>query len=327
MILVTGGAGYVGSVLTEKLIRKKYKVRVFDNFTFGRNSLDKIKKNIDIVKGDIRKPPDNLFKGISTVIHLAGFSNDPTANYNPQLNYKVNSIGTIKLAKTAKEKGVKRFIFGSSCSVYDQGIKGGNKLVTETAKISPSVPYSYSKFTAEGKILPLADDKFTVTVIRKGTVYGLSPRMRFDLVINQMVKDAVSLGIIKVYSQGRQWRPFIEVNQAADCYIKLINVPKKLINGEIFNLLAFNMTIDDLAKNIHKSARKFVKVKLKVYKKVLDSRSYRVSNEKIKKKLGLKLVSDFQTPIKAFIKTLIKSKINDFSNPIYYNIDWMRLNH
>lgn len=327
MILVTGGAGYVGSVLSEKLIRKNYKVRVFDNFTFGAESLDNIKNKIEIIKGDIRKPPDNIFKGINTVIHLAGFSNDPTANYNPLLNYQVNTLGTIKLAKAAKEKGVRRFIFGSSCSVYDQGIKGGSKLLTESAEISPSAPYSYSKYTAEKSILPLADEKFTVVVLRKGTVYGLSPRMRFDLVINQMVKDAISLRLIKVYCQGKQWRPFIDVGQAAECYIKIVKVPSTLINGQIFNLLSFNMTIDDLAKNIYKAASRFLKVNLKVYKKTVDSRSYRVSNEKIRKRLGIKLVDNFHISINTFIKKLINSKISDFTNPIYYNIDWMKLNY
>lgn len=326
MILVTGGAGYIGSVLTAELVKRNYQVRVFDSLIFGAKSLEKIKDKIEIVKGDIRHPPKNIFKNIEVVIHLAAISNDQTADFDPQSCYQINTSATIKLAKLAKKKSVERFIFGSSCSIYDQGLKGKHFIQDETSLVNPVASYSLSKYQAEQKILPLANDKFTVVVVRKGTVFGYSPRMRFDLVINTMVKNAFQKGKIIVLASGKQWRPFISVSDVCRGYLNLLTASTKSVNREIFNFVTYNYQIIEIAKIVKRILQPRVKVQLDVKRKLVETRSYKVSNQKIRKILKFP-ASNLEKEIKMLAKILEKQQISDFDDPNYYNIEWMKLQY
>lgn len=324
MILVTGGAGYIGSVLIPQLIKRNYPVRVLDLLIFGSSPLKKYQNRIELVKGDIRNPPRQIFNDVKTVIHLAGLSNDPTANFDPQANYEINTQATISLAKLAKKNQVERFVFGSSCSVYDQGLQNRHILQSEDSTVNPTAPYSRSKRLAEIGILPLANNKFSVTVFRKGTVIGFSPRMRYDLVVNTMIKDAFMTGNIKILAAGKQWRPLITVNDAALGYLQVIKAPVKKINKEIFNLLSFNYRIIDVAKKVKRALSPFKKVTLDIETDLAETRSYKVSNQKMKQQLNFLPLETIENGTVDIAKQIKSGHIDDFTNPSYYNIQWMK---
>jgi len=190
-ILITGGGGYIGSSLVGELLKKGYQVRVYDRFIFGEKPLKRLKDKIEIIKGDIRNFKKEILNGIDAVIHLAAISTEPTSQYDPRLTDLINHIATEKLARAAKEMGIERFIFASSCSVYFTYSTPLNPSPSkEDEPVNPISPYSISKRAAEQALLELADDSFHPIIFRKGTIYGLSPRMRYDLVLNSFVKDS-----------------------------------------------------------------------------------------------------------------------------------------
>lgn len=190
-ILLTGGAGYIGAVVLKKLLERSHKVRVFDNFLFGRKPIKPFINRIEIVNKDIRKINKSDVEGCDAVIHLAGLSNDPMADFDPALNSQVNTEGTIKLARICKEIGIRKFTFSSSASIYNRGILKRTRVQYENGIVKPKAAYSVSKYKAEKAILAMADRNFAPVVFRQGTVYGFSPRMRFDLVVNAMTKTAL----------------------------------------------------------------------------------------------------------------------------------------
>ena len=192
-ILITGGAGFVGSVLVRRLLNAGYNVRVLDKLIFTEAPLENIRNKIELIKGDVRNISPEIMNNVEAVIHFAGFSTEPTSQYNPRYTDLLNHLATERIAKMAKEKRIEKFIFAFSCSVYftyDTPLDPiPNK---ETDVINPISPYSLSKRAAEQALLELADDKFQPIILRKGTIYGLSPRMRYDLVLNSFTKDAFS---------------------------------------------------------------------------------------------------------------------------------------
>ncbi len=325
-VLVTGGAGYVGSVLISKLVNEDVKIKVFDKFYFGKDSLLPFKNRIEIVEGDIRNLPNNIFNGVSTVIHLAGLSNDPTSNYNPRANEEINTLASINMGKLAKKMGVEKFIFASSCSIYDKGINHNIKISTEKTKVSPIAYYSKSKYEAEKGLLKLADNDFCVTVLRKGTIHGVSPRMRYDLVLNTMVKNVFLQKELIVFCKGVQWRPIIDVSDVADAYIKTALTPSKLINGEIINIVNNNLQIKDLAmiikRVIAEKAKMTVEIKFEQDDKI--DRSYKVSGAKATRLLGFDPKVSIEESVVRIINEINSGRYRDFDNPKYYNIRWMQ---
>ena len=190
-VLLTGGAGYIGVVLLKKLLKKNYTVRLLDNFLFGKDSLKPYIKKIEVVAKDIRKVAKKDLDGIEAVIHLAGLSNDPMAEFDPKANFEINTQGTIRLAGLCKELRIKRFTFGSSASIYHRGILKRTRVQHEEMLVRPKAAYSVSKYKAENELLKMADENFTPIIFRQGTVYGFSPRMRYDLVVNTMLKTCL----------------------------------------------------------------------------------------------------------------------------------------
>jgi len=326
-ILVTGGAGYIGSVLTKDLLRRGYAVRIFDKLYFGKEHLKDIKNKIEIIQGDLRKLDEKIFKDIGAVIHLGGLSNDPTAEFNPQANMEINADATHNLAKICAKKGINRFTYASSASIYDRGLTDSDILQDEKTEISePKMAYSLSKFRGEKALLKISEEylDFSPVILRQGTVYGYSPRMRYDLVVNTMVKSAFETGRINVLSGGIQWRPLVDVRDVSIAHIIALEAPEKKIKKQLFNVSMENTRMLDLAHRIKESLKPVVNAEIDVdYNFDRIDRSYRISGNKLEKELGFRYQWSIEDSVKDLCKRIKDGEVNDFENPKYYNIKWM----
>jgi len=282
-VLVTGGAGYIGSVLCRMLIEKGFDVICLDRFFFGFDSIEEIRDKIKIVKEDIRWFNPNILKDIDAVIDMASLSNDPSGELDPQKTLEINYEGRVRVAKLSKKLGVKRYVLASSCSVY--GFQEG--ILTEESTLNPLTTYAKANALAEKEILSLADKSFKATVLRQATVYGLSYRMRFDLAINGMVLGFYKNGKIPIMRDGKQWRPFVHVKDTSNAFIKVLEAEPELVNGQIFNVGSDeqNFQIFELAKLIAESIN--MPFNYEWYGSP-DNRSYKVSFKKIKEVLNFK---------------------------------------
>lgn len=284
-ILVTGGAGYIGSVLVRELLRKGYKVRVFDKLVFGDFALQEVLDKIELIKGDIKeKLPDNLFNNIDGVIHLAGLSTEPTSNVDPRETDLVNHIATEQLAVLAKSKGVKRFVYASSASVYftyDTPLEP--PLYKEDDIVNSISPYSISKRSSEIALLGLADANFEPVILRKGTLYGFSPKMRYDLVMNSFVKDAFVRKEMTIHANGEIYRPMLSIDGAVDAYIQSLELPTEKVVGKIFNISDTNWKITDLANKVKAvlKSEKNIDVDINIQSTGI-ARNYLIDNSKYK---------------------------------------------
>jgi len=326
-VLITGGAGYIGSSLSSHMVSRGYKVRIFDALFFGKLPILSLKKHVEIIQGDIRKPPSKLFTGIGSVIHLAALSNDPTAEFNPVANMQINTEGATIIARAARQAGVRRFVFASSCSIYDMGIDCDTKIKNEESPVFPRNPYSLSKYLAEQSILALQNNSFSVTVLRKGTVHGFSKRLRYDLIVNAMVRDGLQNGTIKVFCKGRQWRPLIAIEDVVEAYRLILELPVKQVQGQIFNISQDNYLVKDVAFLVKEAFQKnFGKIIEILYEQNNKSdRSYRVSTEKAKKVLGFNPTRTITHTVSELVNTLhVKKRYAHFNSPIFYNIEKMR---
>lgn len=234
-VLVAGGAGYIGSVLVPLFVEKGHKVTVLDRFYFGNpfgklNGSDKL----TTVRADVRTFDPAVLRGVEAVVDLSGISNDPSCELEPELTKGVNIDGGKRLARYAKEAGVRRYVYSSSCSVYGHGEGLG---LTETSGRHPVSLYARAKAEMEDVLFgELKGGSFEVTALRLATVFGLAPRMRFDLAVNVMTKNAYVNRRIVVDGGGRQWRPFVHVRDVADAFHLAMVSDAKLVNGEVFNV-------------------------------------------------------------------------------------------
>jgi nucleoside-diphosphate-sugar epimerase len=327
-IFVVGGAGYIGSILVQELLEKGFAVKVFDRLYFGDQGLRELHDKIELIVGDMRTMDPAVLDDVEVVINLGGLSNDPTAEFNPKANYEMNTIATGNLAQICKERGVKRYIFASSCSVYyvKAGVEGEDFLISEDAKLNPKAAYSSSKYEAEKILLSMVDDHFSPVILRKGTVFGFSPRMRYDLVVNTFMRYALDKGYIPLHYGGEMWRPLIEVRDVARAYIACIEAEDEQIKGQIFNIATKNYRISELALQVREVLRDFgLNIDIRCDYKYKGVRSYRVSTEKIYKALGFRPTIGLAESIKVMMDCIDTYKYNDFDNPIYYNIKWIKL--
>jgi nucleoside-diphosphate-sugar epimerase len=326
-VLVTGGGGYIGVVLAEELLNRGYAVRLLDTFYWGYEPLKEIKDRVDIVQADIRDVKNDVLMGVSAVIHQAGLSNDPMAEFNPKANYEINTDATKRIAIMCKENGVKRFTFASSGSIYDIGLMAEDVMQTEDSKVNPKAAYSLSKYKAEKELLKLADKDFEPVIMRQGTVYGFSPRMRYDLVVNTMLKSALLYNKLIVFCGGEQWRPLIDVSDVATAHIAAIEADSKDVSGQIFNLVYKNYRVLELAHWIKKALfeTKGLRPEIEVDYSPRKDRSYRVSGDKIKKMIGWEPKVSVEESIKNMISKIDEWGYTDFMHPKYYNIEWMKL--
>jgi len=327
-ILIVGGAGYVGSVLAEELLERGYAVRILDRLYFGEEGLADIRDRVELVVGDMRSLSDQVMDGVNAVINVGGLSNDPTAEYNPRANQEMNVEATRSLAELCKRHGVRRYVFASSCSIYDRGVGDQEKDVIqdETSEVGPQAAYSKSKFDAERSLLELADGKFCPVILRKGTIFGFSRRMRYDLVVNTFVKDALSKGVMSMHYGGEMWRPLVDVRDAARAYIACAEAPENVVHGQIFNVSFQNYRISELALRVQRALREIgVPVELRPDYGYKGVRSYRVSAGKIERALNVRPRVTVEESVANLVEKIQQHGYTDFDNPRYFNIRWMRL--
>ena len=283
-ILVTGGAGYVGSVLIPSLIQDNHNVKCLDRFFFGQEYLSskQFDGKLQLIRDDIRWFDAKILKEIDVVIDLAALSNDPVGELNPEKTYEINHRGRARVAKLSKDVGVPRYILASSASIFGQQ----EKIADETSEVFPLTAYSKANRGAEIDSLMLNDDNFSVTALRFSSLYGVSPRMRFDIAVNEMVLELYKTRKIIVRGKNNQ-RPFLHINDAVNAYKLVIESPTKKISGQIFNVGSDeqNYKIGDLALEVGKSIEIDYKVELGDSK---DYRSYVISFKKIRDTLGFK---------------------------------------
>ena len=327
-VVVVGGGGYVGCVLVEELLAIGSSVRVVDRMFFGREPAASFLDRIELIDADMRDFDESCVEDASAVINLGGLSNDPTAEFNPRANHELNTEASIRVAEVAKRAGVPRLIFASSCSIYDRGVGDDSKdvLLDETSPVEPKAAYASSKLAAERAILPMASDKFAPVVFRKGTVFGFSPRMRYDLVLNSFVKDAMSKGAITVHYGGAMWRPLVDVRDVARGYVIGLQAPTEKISGQIFNLVSGNFRISELALRAQcELGRLGVDTRVDVDLAYRIIRSYRVSGDKASRVLGFAPQVTVEESIDRMVSEIQARGYTDFSHPRYYNIEWMKL--
>ena len=232
-ILVTGHQGYIGTVLVPMLLERGHEVSGIDTDWFERCTFAGEMPNVAGVRKDCREVDEDDVAGADAVIHLAGLSNDPLGDYRPELTAAINESASVRLAGLAKKVGVERFLFASSCSNYGAA---GVDFLTESAEFRPVTPYGTSKVNVERALSALADDQFSPTYIRASTAYGVSPRLRFDLVVNNLTAWAVTTGEVYLKSDGTPWRPLVHVEDIARAYIAAVEAPRELIHNEAFNV-------------------------------------------------------------------------------------------
>ena len=321
-ILVTGGAGYVGSVLVPKLLNAGYSVNVLDLYLFGKESLSKVRNNPKLNEfiGDIRNVETikKAVKECSSVIHLACISNDPSFELNPLLGKSINYDAFPELLNISIDSGVQRFIYASSSSVY--GLKEEEN-VTENLSLKPLTDYSKYKALCEEILLKNKNNNFTPLILRPATVCGYSPRQRLDLIVNILTNHAFNNRKIQVFG-GEQKRPNIHIQDMTDLYLKCLEYPKELIDSQIFNAGYENFTVNETANIIQEIIGEDVLINTVPTD---DNRSYHISSEKIYNQLNFKpqygIKNAVTDMLSAFQNNLI---INPMTNNNYYNIKVMQ---
>lgn len=309
-VVIIGGAGYIGTRLSNYLCDKGYDVTVIDEFWFG----DFLNKKVNKINKNLWKIKTEELKGFDCLLFLAGLSNDPMAMFRPDLNFIENSAAPSYLAFLAKDLGIKRFICSSSCSVY--GFTD-NKILDEDSRVKPSYAYGISKLQCERGLLAMESDSFRPILFRKGTVGGWSQKMRYDLVVNTMIKSGLSTGKITVNNPDL-WRPLIDIRDVIQGYELAINSDLSITG--VYNLSGGNYTIGDLGKIISTDlSKRGYDVEL-VLNNVQDLRNYKVSTEKIEKYLKYK---SKYTPVDSISEIFDNINFDNyqFDNEIYYNID------
>lgn len=303
-VLLTGGSGYLGSILTRKLLKKGYRVRILDNFLFGKCSIKDLDKKLEIVEGDIRDltAVSKALKNVDIVVHLASIVGSQSSELDPKTSIEINYLSTRNLAELCKLYKIKQFVFASTCSVYGAQPE---QIISENSEVNPLDSYGQSKFQSERVILQSYDYP---TILRLGTLFGASYRMRFDLAINLFIAQALNKEKITIFG-GNQWRPFLHVDDAAQAFSFVID---KQMEG-IYNVIWKNLTINQMAKEV----QKLIPSKIKLSKDIVDKRDYRVTGKKLER-FGFKAKKDIKYAVKE-IKTKVSQDVKNYKQDKYSN--------
>jgi nucleoside-diphosphate-sugar epimerase len=317
-VLVTGGAGYIGSVMSRILLEKGFNVTILDRLFFGTDSIKDIIDQITLIKDDVRSFNPDILNKIDAVFDLAALSNDPCGELDQEKTLEINYKGRVRVANLAKKHGIKKYVFASTCSVY--GFQEG--LINEESPLNPLTTYAKASMMAEKEIIPLADEDFSATVLRQATVYGFSYRMRFDLAINGMVLGYYKNGKIPIMRDGKQWRPFVNVKDTSGAFIKILETEPEIVNRQVFNVGSDeqNIQIFELAKTIAEACN--LPFHYEWYGDC-DTRSYNVSFKKIKKALNFKPQTSIKNGAKNVFGALKEGKINP-DDPRMITVKWYK---
>ena len=321
-VLVTGGAGYVGAVLTPKLLEAGYQVRVLDLFLYGDHVLDSVRGHpgLELVRGDIRNR--DLLKqailGCQAVIHLACISNDPSFELDPELGKSINYDAFFDLVDISKDSGVQRFIYASSSSVY--GIKNEPN-VTEDLPLEPLTDYSKYKALCEEVLLKKQQPGFVTLTLRPATVCGYSPRLRLDLAVNILTNHAYHNRQIKVFG-GSQMRPNLHIQDMTDLYLKSLEWQDQQIDGKVFNAGYENYRVSEIAEMVKEVVGPDVTI---ITTPTEDNRSYHISSEKIRRELGFTPQHSIKQAVCDLVDAFKQGKVlNPMTDERYYNIKLMQ---
>jgi nucleoside-diphosphate-sugar epimerase len=319
-VLVSGGAGYIGSELVDQLLDAGHKVVCLDRLFFGRDVLNSALQNpsFTLVKDDTRWFDPGILKGVDVVMDLAGISNDPACELDAEVTKQINWCGSVRLGRLARQAGVSKYIFSSSCSVYGQGTSLD---LTEDSPLAPVSLYAECKIAAERELMALATDDFSVTSLRNATVYGPSRRMRYDLLVNLMTANAFENRVIHVLGGGQQWRPNIHVRDVARAFIHVMLAPADLTSGRVFNVGSNdqNCRVVDVA-HIVRDVLPYVSVQ--VVRDDPDRRSYNVNFDRITDELGFRTLFSIADAVAEMKQRMTVGTLWAFSDPRTKTLDY-----
>ena len=324
-VLVTGHLGYIGTVMVPMLLAEGFDVVGLDSDLYERSTFGEGIVNVPNIKKDLRDVELSDLRGFDAIIHLAGLSNDPLGDLNPNLTYDINHLGSVRLAELSKKAGVKRFVFSSSCSNYGAG---GEDLLNEESAFNPVTPYGISKVRVEQDVSKMADGSFSPTFLRNATAFGVSPRLRFDLVLNNLTAWAFTTGKVFIKSDGTPWRPIVHIADISRAFIAVLKAPVAAVHNQAFNVARNedNYRIRELADIVKATVPDTV---IEYAKDAgPDKRCYRVDSSKILKTLpsftpAWDARKGAQELLQAYKK--VGLKLDDFEGPKYKRIDHIKM--
>lgn len=324
-VLVTGHLGYIGTVMVPMLLAEGYEVVGYDSDLFARSTFGDGIMDVPNIRKDIRDVEAADVKGFDAIIHLAGLSNDPLGDLNPNLTYDINHVASVRLAECAKKAGVRRYIFSSSCSNYGAG---GEDLLNEHSAFNPVTPYGISKVRVEQDVTKMADSSFSPTFLRNATAFGVSPRLRFDLVLNNLVAWAFATGKVFIKSDGTPWRPIVHIADISRAFIAVLKSPLEVTHNQAFNVARNedNYRIRELADIVKETVPNTV---IEYAKDAgPDKRCYRVDSSKIMQTLpAFKPVWDARKGAQELLAAYRKVglTLEDFEGTKYKRIDHIKM--
>jgi len=319
-VLIIGGAGYIGSVLSRTLLMKGYEVRVLDNLIYGDSGIADLRQRdrFMLIKGDMRSIETvvEAIQGVDAVVHLAALVGDPASAIDSQKSLELNYHAVQMIAQICKYHQINRFVFASTCSVYGQ-VESPQTLLTEESALNPVSLYAKSKIESERAIMNLADGNFSPTIFRMATIYGLSPRMRFDLVVNVLTAKAFEEGKIPIYG-GDQYRPNVHVADAARAFAKCLAAPIGSVGGEVFNIGSNeqNYRIKEIGELL---SSEFPDAEIEHHPEEEDDRTYQVDFSKVRARLGFEPEWTIRSGAREIWDALAEGQFEDFTDPAYSN--------
>jgi len=320
-VLVSGAGGYIGTLLCEALLKDGHTVLGLDRYFFGKDKLGAVadNPNFRLLVDDTRFFDPKILQGVECLFDLAGLSNDASAEIDPQLTVSINTNGAIRMAKLAKEAGVRRYIYSSSASVYGQGKK---RALREGDELHPQTQYALSKVAVEEAVFPLNSPDFLVTALRHSTVFGMARRMRFDLAVNVMTMRAWKERVIYIMGGGEQWRPFVHVRDVVQAFMRVFNAEPSVISGEVFNVgdESQNFQIKQLAKFVVDA---IPNVTTYTIPDDVDKRTYNLNFDKIRDQLGFKINMRVPDGVRE-VKEGLEQGLLDPDDPTAVTLQWYK---